>query len=193
MKSGVFVVAELSGAAAEQVLAVQRWADPRMAAGTPPHITLAGSSGAGPMPAGTPAARIRELVEPITNDSAPITVRFERPHRFMQTEIIVLPVDPHGPIRTLHERIANSGLEFERPRFAFSPHATLSFFPTLTPAMERRLMAVRILEPVVLNSIQCYVQVEPSAPRLLLELALRGSGLGTRDSPRDAIPQGDGA
>ncbi len=186
MKSGVFVVAELSGAAAEQVLAVQRWADPRMAAGTPPHITLAGSSGAGPMPASTPAARIRELVEPVTNDTAPITVRFERPHRFMQTDIIVLPVDPHGPIRTLHERIANSGLSFERPRFAFSPHATLSFFPKLTEAMERRLMAVRVEEAVLLNSVQFYVQVEPSAPKLLLELALRGSGLGSRDSPRDA-------
>jgi 2'-5' RNA ligase len=175
------------------VLEVQRWADPRMAAGTPPHITLAGSSGAGPMPASTPASRIRELVQPITDDTAPITVRLERPHRFMQTDIVVLPVDPHGPIRTLHERIATSGLEFERPRFAFSPHATLSFFPKLTPAMERRLMAVRIDETVLLNAIQFYVQIEPSAPRLLLELALRGSGLGTRDAPRDAMPQGDGA
>ncbi len=186
MKSGVFVVAELSGAAAARVLEVQRWADPRMAAGTPPHITLAGSSGAGPMPASTPASRIRELVEPITNDTAPITVQFERPHRFMQTDIVVLPVDPHGPIRTLHERIAGSGLEFERPRFAFSPHATLSFFPRLTPAMERRLMAVRVEEAVVLNNIQFYVQIEPSAPKLLLELALRGAGSGKRDSPREA-------
>jgi 2'-5' RNA ligase len=187
VKSGVFVVAELSGAAAQQVLEVQRWADPRMAAGPPPHITLAGSSGAGPMPASTPAARIRELVEPITNDTAPITVRLERPFRFMQTDIVVLPVDPHGPIRTLHERIANSGLPFERPRFAFSPHATLSLWPTLTDEMERRLMAVRVEGPVVLSAIQFYVQLEPSAPKLILELALRGSGLGTRDAPRDAL------
>jgi 2'-5' RNA ligase len=193
VKSGVFVVAELSGSAAEQVLAVQRWADPRMAAGTPPHITLAGSSGAGPMPASTPAALIRELVEPITNDTAPITVRFERPHRFMQTDIVVLPVDPHGPIRTLHERIANSGLRFERPRFAFSPHATLSFFPRLTADMERRLMAVRVGEAVVLSSVQFYVQVEPSAPKLLLELRLTGAGSGTRDAPRDAKRKGDKA
>jgi hypothetical protein len=40
--------------------------------------------------------------------------------------------------------------------------------------MERRLMAVRVDVPVVLSAIQFYVQVEPSAPKLILELPLRG-------------------
>ena len=172
MKSGVFVMAHVEGPAREQILEVQRWADPRLAAGTPPHLTLAGTSGAGPMPAGTSAARIRALVGPIAADSAPITVRFERPHRFMQTNIVVLPVDPHGALRTLHERIAGSGLKFEQARFAFSPHATLSFYPRLAAAMERRLMAVRVEDPIVIARIQFYLTLEPQAPRLLLELEL---------------------
>jgi hypothetical protein len=92
------VVAELGEPVREKILEVQRWADPRLAAGTPPHITMAGSSGVGPLPLGTPVELLRERIEPITRETAPITMRFERPHRFMQTDIIVLPLDPHGPL-----------------------------------------------------------------------------------------------
>jgi 2'-5' RNA ligase len=175
VKSGVFVVTEFGGAARERVLEVQRWADPRLAAGTPPHVTIAGSSGAGPMPEDTPAELIRRLVEPIAADTAPITVALERPHRFMQTDIIVLPIDSHGPLRTLHERIAGSGLTFERPRFPFSPHVTLTYYPRLTPAMERRLMAVRVDDPVEITRVQFYLTLEPQPPRLLVDLALGGA------------------
>ena len=184
MKSGVFVVAPIEGPAREKILEVQQWADPRLAAGSPPHVTMAGSSGAGPMPADTRAERIRELVASIARETEPITVRFERPHRFMQTDIVVLPIDPHGPLRTLHERIAGSGLRFERPRFPFSPHVTLSFYPRLLPTIERRLMAVRVEEAVVIARVQFYLTLELQVPRLLLDLALgtSSSGLGTRDS-----------
>ena len=174
MKSGVFATMEIDEPARTQVLDVQRWADPRLAGESPPHVTMVGSSGAGPMPPGTPAARIRELVEPITAATAPIVVPLEPPHRFMQTEIVVLPIDPHGPLRTLHERIRSCGLPFERPRFPFSPHVTLSFYPRLTPELERRLMQVRVEDPVRLDRIKFWLTVEPQAPRLLIEFVLGG-------------------
>ena len=184
MKSGVFVTVEITGPAKEKILDVQRWADPRLANGTPPHVTIAGSSGAGPMPADTKATRIRELVAPIAADTAPITVMLERPHRFMQTDIIVLPIDPHGALRTLHERLRSCGLQFEQPRFPFSPHVTLSFYPRLTAGIERRLMAVRVEDPVRLTSMGFYLTLDPQAPRLVLELPLGGgireSGVGSR-------------
>ena len=116
MKAGIFVVAELGEPVREKILEVQRWADPRLAAGTPPHVTMVGSSGVGPLPLGTPVELLRERIEPITRDTAPITMRFERPHRFMQTDIIVLPLDPHGPLRTLHERVATSASSSHRTR-----------------------------------------------------------------------------
>ena len=172
MKSGVFATMEIDEPARSRVLAVQRWADPRLAGEAPPHVTMIGSSGAGPMPSGTPAARIRELVEPITSSTAPLVVPLERPHRFMQTDIVVLPIDSHGPLRTLHERIRNCGLPFERPRFPFSPHVTLSFYPRLTPEMEKRLMQVRVDDPVRLDRIKFWETIEPQVPRMILELRL---------------------
>jgi len=166
------VVAELTGPAREAVREVQRWADPKLHRVTHPHVTLVGSSGVGPIPAGTPAAQLRALVEPITSTTEPITVQFGRPMRFMQTDIIVLPLDPHGPLRTLHERIARSGLRFDPARFAFSPHCTLSFFRALTPEMERRLLRVRVTEPVVIDRLHFYLTVEPNPGRRLVDLAL---------------------
>lgn len=179
MKAGIFVIAELSDPVCEQILEVQRWADPRLAAGTPPHVTMVGSSGVGPLPLGTPVALLREKIEPITRETAPITMKFERPHRFMQTDIIVLPLDPHGPLRVLHERVAQTGLPFERARFQFSPHATLSFYPRMTPEMLKRLLALRFEDEVVISGLQFYSTPHPQPSRRVLELRL-GGGVGQR-------------
>jgi 2'-5' RNA ligase len=96
--------------------------------------------------------------------------------RFMQTNIIVLPVDPHGPLRTLHERIATSGLRFARPRFMYSPHCTLSFYQTMTPEMQRRILSVHVDAPVIIDRLQFYYSLDPQPARKVLELALGASG-----------------
>jgi hypothetical protein len=90
----------------------------------------------------------------------------------MQSDIIVLPLDPHGPLRVLHDRIATSGLQFQRARFTFSPHCTLSLYPTLTRETERELMAVRVLAPVIIDSITVYQTLDPQPSRMLLRLPL---------------------
>src|SRR6476619_7544569 len=82
-----------------------------------------------------------------------VTLRFGPPMRFMQTEIVVLPLDPHGPLRVFHDRIASCGLPFQRARFTFSPHVTLSLYPTLTREAARDLLAMRVTEPVVIDTV----------------------------------------
>jgi hypothetical protein len=96
--------------------------------------------------------------------------------RFMQTEIVVLPLSPHGPLRALHEAIKTSGLRFGPVRFAFSPHATLSFYPTLTPAARRELMAVRVREPAIVERIEFSLTNDPQPTQSLLTLPLGGDG-----------------
>ena len=171
------MVVELTGEAREQVLEVQRWADPKLAGASPPHITLVGSSGVGPIAWDTDVDDVAAAVAPIAASTPPITVHFAAPVRFMQTEIVVLPLDPHGPLRTLHERIATSGLRFERARFAFSPHCTLSFFPVITAEMQRRLLKVRVDVPVVIGALQFYLTPDIGSGRKVLELVLTGEEL----------------
>jgi hypothetical protein len=105
-----------------------------------------------------------------------MTLDFRPPARFMQTNVVVLPLDPHGVLRVLHDRIRNSGLVYEQPRFTFTPHVTLSFFPELTGEMHRELMAIRITEQVRLDRIQCYQTLRLTRTRKVLDLALSGTG-----------------
>ena len=166
------MIAELTGPVAERVHSIQRKYDPKLAGMSPPHVTLVGSSGVGTIPRTTPA-KLREMLEPITTTTAPITLRFERPVRFMQTDIVALPLDPHGPLRTLHERIAKSGLGFGVAKHRYSPHVTLSYYPTLTPTAARELLAMRIDDPFVIDRVQLYFTMSPQSKKLL-ELPLTG-------------------
>ncbi|MEP6689848.1 MAG: 2'-5' RNA ligase family protein [Gemmatimonadaceae bacterium] len=174
MRNGVFVVAELAGALRERIADIQREVDPKLARSSPPHVTIIGSSGAGPIRFGTSADELRAAIAPVAADTPPIVVRFGAPLRFMQTEILVLPLDVHGPLRTLHERISASKLSFERARFAFYPHCTLNFYPRLTPERERRLLSLRIDDEFVIDRIQCYETRDPLPSRKALELRLEG-------------------
>ena len=173
--SGIFIIAPIGAEAAARVGAIQREFDPKLAGSAPPHVTIAGSSGVGPMLASTPRDVIRAALEPICATTPPLTLPFGPPIRFMQTTIIVLPLDPHGPLRQLHERIATSGLRFERARFTFTPHATLSFYATHSAATLRRLHAIRVTESAVIDRISVQHTMDPQPSRTLLELDLTGA------------------
>jgi 2'-5' RNA ligase len=172
--NGIFILAELPPEIADQVRAINERYDPKLSRYKPPHLTLTGSSGAGPIPPSTTVEEMREKLEPITRDTAPITLSFQAPQRFMQTNILVLPVDSHGPLRILHDRIVTSGLPFTRARYTFSPHATLSLYQSLDGKSIRELLKTRIPEPFVINAIQLYHTRDPQPSRKLLELQLTG-------------------
>ena len=174
MLNGIFILAELPDSVAEQLRAINERYDPKLARYKPPHITLTGSSGAGPIPPSVTVKQLRAAVEPVARTTAPLTLSFQPPQRFMQTNIIVLPIDPHGPIRVLHDRLVTSGLPFTRSRYTFSPHATLSLYPSRDSKSLRELLDVRIQEPFVIDAIQLYHTREPQPSRKLLELQLTG-------------------
>ena len=172
--NGIFILAELPAEIADQVRAINERYDPRLSRYKPPHLTLTGSSGAGPIPPSVGVEEMREKLEPITGDTAPITLSFQPPQRFMQTNIIVLPLDPHGPLRILHDRIITSGLAFTRTRYTFSPHSTLSLYQSLDEKAIGELLKTRIPEPFVISAIQLYHTRDPQPSRKLLELPLTG-------------------
>lgn len=171
-QNGIFIIAELHGEAGRVIREINERYDPKLARYKAPHVTITGSSGVGPIPPSVTVAELSDKLTPITATTGPIVVHFGPPMRFMQSEIVVLPLDPHGPLRILHDRIASSGLPFQRARFTFSPHATLSLYPTLTREAERELLAVRIKEPVTLDRITVYHTLDPQPSKKLLELEL---------------------
>jgi 2'-5' RNA ligase len=172
--NGIFILAELPGEVAEKVRELNERYDPRLARYKPPHITLTGSSGAGPIPPSVGVEEIRDKLERIAAETAPMTLSFRVPQRFMQTDIIVLPIDSHGALRVLHDRIITSGLPFARARYTFSPHVTLSLYQSLDAKSIRELLKTRLPEPFVINAMQVYHTRDPQPSRKLLELALAG-------------------
>ena len=173
--NGIFILAELPGEVAERVREINERYDPRLARYKPPHITLTGSSGGGPIPPSVSVEELRDKLEPVNAETAPITVSFQTPQRFMQTDIVVLPIAPHGPLRLLHDRILKSGLPFTRARYTFSPHTTLSLYQSLDAKAIRELLKTRLPEPFVIDAIQVYHTRDPQPSRKLLELPLTGA------------------
>ena len=172
--NGIFIIAELGGEAGRLIREINERYDPRLARYKAPHVTITGSSGVGPIPASVTIEELREKLTPITESTEPIRLQFAPPMRFMQSQIVVLPLDPHGPLRILHDRIATSGLSFQSARFTFSPHCTLSLYPTLTRESERELLAIRINEPAVIDRLIVYHTMDPQPSKKLLELPLLG-------------------
>ncbi len=172
--NGIFMIAELEGEAADQIREINEKYDPRLARYKAPHLTITGSSGAGPLPASVTTSELWDKLAPIASDTSPLVLRFGPPMRFMQTEIVVLPLDPHGPLRVFHDRVASSGLPFQRARFTFTPHCTLSLYPTLSQEAARELLAIRVTSPVVINKVSLYQTLDPQPSKKLLELPFSG-------------------
>ena len=93
---GIFVLCELGGSLGDEIRRVQQRFDPKLARESPPHVTLVGSSGVGPIIPSTPAERIREALAPIAATTPRMELPVQPPHRFMATNIVVLPLFATG-------------------------------------------------------------------------------------------------
>lgn len=176
-QNGLFIIAEIGGTAGKLMREINEKYDPRLARYKAPHVTVTGSSGVGPLPSSVTASELWHKLAPITASTPKLSLEAGNPIRFMGSDIVVLPLDPHGPLRVFHDRIATCGLPFQRARFTFSPHLTLSLYPTLTKETERQLLAIRLRAPIVIDSIIVYQTLDPQPSRKLLELPLSGDDL----------------
>ena len=174
MKPGIVILAELEPGLRDQILEIQRRFDPKLAALLPPHVTLTGSSGMGPIQASTTDAELRAALEKVAAATPPMTLAFKRPMQFMQSQVVVLPLDPHGPIRELHDRLLTSGLRHEQPRFTFTPHVTLNLFRELPRDELHALLRVRVDTPVRIERIAAYRSTGPASVAMAMELPLQG-------------------
>lgn len=178
--NGIFITIEPEGALAARLHAIQLRHDPKLAREFPPHVTIIGSSGAGPIDASMPVAELRAAVEKVTAVTEPISVRFGPPMRFIGREIVVLPLDVHGPLRVLHEALKEAlkvaGVRYEATKWPFTPHCTLNMYATLTDASLRTLLTVRESEPWEVHTLRTYHTREGAPARLLFESKLGNDG-----------------
>jgi hypothetical protein len=102
-------------------------------------------------------------------------LKFGAPYRFADRDIVVLPLDPHGPLRTLHERMKTSGLRMHPARYPFTPHCTLTMYPPLSRERERKLTALRFEDTLTIDRLRVLLTRAPQPATLLLDLPLGGN------------------
>ena len=172
--AGSFVLVPVLGEAREQLDAMRRAADPKLAAANSPHLSLIGSSGAGPILSDHSPEHVRACLDAAVRDLPPFTIAAGMPTRFPGTDIVSFELDPHGLLRALHERVKGSGLRFGPVRFPFSPHLTISFYRTLDRAAERRLLALRLDAPIVVDRLELSRTNDPQPPDTEFTVMLGG-------------------
>lgn len=180
---GIFVLVPIEGPAGAHIRAIRAEFDPKLAAMNAPHVTLIGSSGAGPIAPDTPRDVLERVFTGVAATTAPFDVVAEPPHRFVDTGIVSFPLPARGPLRQLHERIVTSGLRFLPTRFAFAPHATISYYPELTRTRERDLLALRLDAPIRIEALEVFLTNDPQPSDLLFRVPLGGG-------PPTADPRG---
>jgi 2'-5' RNA ligase len=95
----------------------------------PVEITLAGSSGVGPIPEGIDISLIREEVERVANVTAAFKVEFARIDHFPDTGVFFLAPGDRRLFDLLHASLASSKIPFTNSPFPYTPHCTLRVGP----------------------------------------------------------------
>jgi 2'-5' RNA ligase superfamily len=163
-----FIVAELPEAIATWVKSVRQELEPGIAH-MPCEITLAGSSGVGPLKIGQKLEDIKRILSELLEQHLPFESRFLRINHFPNSEIFFLE-PAREPFDELHSLIVNSNLEFEANPFPFNPHCTLKGFTPLQPEDRERLEQLVVpVEPFLIRSVSVY-EIENMQPKRLLQI-----------------------
>jgi 2'-5' RNA ligase len=105
-----------------------------IAARLPVEITVAGSSGVGPIPAGIGKKETEERVRALSREFEPFNARFQEIRRFPNTDIFYLAPEDRQPFDRIHKMLKTSGIPFGPNPWPYNPHCTLRAGPLTDPA-----------------------------------------------------------
>jgi 2'-5' RNA ligase len=91
----------------------------------PVEITVAGSSGIGPILIGTDKSEIEEKLKPVLIGVKPFRARFQEIRRFPNTNIFYLAPQDRLPFDRIHESLKAGGIKFGSNPWPYNPHCTL--------------------------------------------------------------------
>ena len=123
----------------------------------PVEITLAGSSGVGPIPEGTDLGLIRDEVDRVARLAAAFKMEFGAIGHFPNTGIFFIPPKDRRPFDSLHASLAASIIPFSRSQFPYNPHCTLRAGPGVGQSVSERICSSAVpCGEMRLDSISVY-------------------------------------
>jgi 2'-5' RNA ligase len=123
----------------------------------PVEITLAGSSGVGPIPEGTDIGLIREQVDHIARLTPAFRMEFAEIGCFPKTGIFYIRPKDRKPFDALHALLAASKIPFAESPFPYTPHCTLLLGPEVSQSVSDRINSIPVPRGEMLfDSISVY-------------------------------------
>lgn len=156
--SETYLVLDLAGPGAGEVRRVRHAYGYDFYGALPVEITVAGSSGLGPLAPDQDARKVFSTLDRIAAETPVITGRFGPVLRFPDTDIFVLTMEDPEPFIDLHQRISESAVQFLPSPFPFTPHCTLrgQVVGTASSTEAEQLLAVGIDEPFHCEMLSTY-------------------------------------
>jgi 2'-5' RNA ligase len=142
-------------------------------ASMPAEITVTGSSGVGPIAQDQDPNEFFKIINEIAADTPPITVSFDKVHRFPDTDIVVMKLEDETLVRALHQRFVDSGIKFQHSDFAYEPHCTLRSKSPLSDQEMEELSGLKVEGDFILQTLSVYAMPPPGK---LLHTVQLGSG-----------------
>jgi hypothetical protein len=159
-----YVVLDIPSPVAERVLALrERQRDP-FRFSLPAETTIIGSSGTGPFEPDEDLERVTVALDQIAAQTAPIRASFGPVRRFPNSDVFYLSFVEEGPLRSLHQRIAATGLRFQPTPFPFGPHCTVRTRASITDAEADELLSRRVTGEFTLDTLSLYDLPERPIP-----------------------------
>jgi hypothetical protein len=151
-----YIVAEIPEPVRSQVQALRDSLN-TLTAKLPVEITLAGSSGVGPIPAGTDLSLIKRRLDLALSDILPFCARFSAIRSFPNTSIFYLEPLDRSPFDHIHRELRVSGIPFSEIRWPYNPHCTLRGGAPLSAEASSELLSSSFpKEEFSINTISVY-------------------------------------
>jgi 2'-5' RNA ligase len=123
----------------------------------PVEITLAGSSGVGPIPEGTAFQLIRDEMERVARLAGAFKTEFGGIAHFPNTGVYFIPPKDRTPFDALHALFVASKIPFSPSPFPYNPHCTLRVGPSVEQSVSERIHSIAAPGgAMLLDSISVY-------------------------------------
>jgi 2'-5' RNA ligase len=156
----VYIVLEIPAPVREAIQSIREsLATPT--ARLPVEITVAGSSGIGPIPPGAHQDETEARLTSILEGLSPFRTRFQEIRRFPNTDIFYLAAEDRQPFDQIHEALKASGIPFAPSPWPYNPHCTLRGGPLADQASAEQILAISFpREEFVIDTLSLY-ELEP--------------------------------
>lgn len=161
------VVMELPYPIRERVQRLRDCFDPVLANNIPPEITVAGSSGVGPIAPGQDGRKILKSLASIAHQWQPFRAELGPVRQFPNSTVYAFSVKDEEPFYRFHRALLATGIRFKPSEYPFSPHCSLHIWGKLPKKAHQRISSCSVKGEFLIDSFALYQLVQGKAAALV--------------------------